>query len=1110
MPQRKADELRGMIFFVVGLCSLLAPGLLAGAGRTTYSFVSVPLTQFVGTACPPTCRITGSFTVTQPLAPNITLTPAQLGGSGSFTPDSFSFTDGVTTFTNLNSTTSGFAVNTDANGNIVEWGIYMGNTTLGPGISLYYAGPTELTQEGINVNSYQAYFQALGVVGGTWTVAAAAPAASVGISFPLNPQGSYIFLNTAGDPSTGAPPDASVAPLVINLASLGVNPGETIRVSTVGDFSFSICPSGAVGCTSYPELVVPSCGVFSSSNVVGPPNLLNRVPGAIAPDFSQVSACVTPPTLFGGFPTDIPQDFVLNGASVTVPANAAFLIVAVPDSYYADNGDPNGDLRVSLSVTQTTPYAYVGSSSSANCCLDVFNTATNTLVTTIPITGLGEPFGITPDQSRLYVADYNDNLVGVIDTASSTLATAFPAPGGPNAVAIAPDGKFGYVADADGTVAVFSVATNSIITRIHVGFPVGLVRVAPDGSSVYASGTSNTIAVISTASNTVTSTFTVPVSASQAAAGCCLWGPFPNSGGTLGYILQFDATPGTTAPGTVNVYSLPGNTPVAAIPVGTRPNDLAISPDGSHLYVVNALSGTVSVIDTVNDAVSATIPVGLSPRSVAVTPDGSLVYVANTGDNTLSVVQTSSNLVTATIPATTPFGILIANPPPPSQATTLLANPPNLLFSSQLIGPTSNAQSISVGNPSTSAVTLSSVTLTGPNASEFLLNNTCPQPPATLAAGATCTIQVSFEPLAVGARTALVTLAVNNGVAVSEQSIPLSGTGTAPPPTTTTIPLTFNPGTNVSQVAVLNCPSGTVPCTDPNAHSFKLTVPQVTTPFTLTVTAYEVSLAEANGICENGQTESTDFDCRFAQYFPIHTNANGDVVVPQCIPYSNGNCVFYRVGNTPPTTSYRGPVYEYIAWNNEAYIPSPMYQVNNPRLFDDPDDPPYNVNHQLVFDITDTYQPTGADVGVDAGIGGRTLHFNDFVVAYPGVPNTNYTFTWTPPFSASKPAQFEAGDSILARFKLNPNTPAGVAVEAPNRAGYSVLLDTANTGCKDFTGIRQPTRTPSNWPTDFSYDPVRQLYQLKLLGIYKPGRYKLLVNSNLLPQQCAPFVVTKD
>ena len=328
-------------------------------------------------------------------------------------------------------------------------------------------------------------------------------------------------------------------------------------------------------------------------------------------------------------------------------------------------------------------------------------------------------------------------------------------------------------------------------------------------------------------------------------------------------------------------------------------------------------------------------------------------------------------------------------------------------------------------------------------------------------------------------------------------------------PTTTTIPLTFNPGSNVSQVATYNCPSGTVPCIDANAHSLRLTVPQVITPFTLTVTAYEVPLSQANGICENGQTETTDFDCRFATYFPIQTLGNGDVVVPQCIPYSNGNCVFYRVGNTPPFTSYQGPVNEYIAWNNSAYVPSGTYQANNPRLFDDPDDPPYDVNHQFVFDITNYYQPTGEEVGVDAGIGGTTKHFNDFVVAYPGAPKTAYTTSWVPPLSSTMTAPFAQGDTMNARFSLKPNTPSAIAVTPPDRVGYTVVTDSDNTGCQDLTGVQQHTVPLFHWPSEFTYDPVRQIYQLKLTMVYNPGHYKLLIDSPLFPEQCAAFVVTK-
>lgn len=344
---------------------------------------------------------------------------------------------------------------------------------------------------------------------------------------------------------------------------------------------------------------------------------------------------------------------------------------------------------------------------------------------------------------------------------------------------------------------------------------------------------------------------------------------------------------------------------------------------------------------------------------------------------------------------------------------------------------------------------------------------------------------------------------------VSPQGSASNANSPATWPKTVVTPLTFPPSTTpVSNVAVVNCPSGTTPCTDPNAHSLKLTVPQVSSSFTLTVTSYEVPLSQANGVCENGQTESTDFDCRFVTYFAIQTLPNGNVIVPQCIPYSNGNCIVYRIGNTPSTTAYQSPVTEYIAWNNSTFVPPPFYQTNNPRLFDDPDDPPYNLNHQFVFDITNYYQPTGEQVGVDAGISGQTLHFNDFVVAYPGVLSTNYSYTWLPPLKGSKTTQFSVGAAIPARFQVSPNTPAAVATTSPNRLGYQVLLDTGNTGCTDFTGVHQAAQAIPSTQTTFVYDPKHQEYDLKLAGIYKPGNYKLLVGSNLFPEQCSAFQVT--
>ena len=63
--------------------------------------------------------------------------------------------------------------------------------------------------------------------------------------------------------------------------------------------------------------------------------------------------------------------------------------------------------------------------------------------------------------------------------------------------------------------------------------------------------------------------------------------------------------------------------------VGSTPNGIAVSPDGTKVYVTNFHSVTVSVIDTATNTVTSTVDVGSAPRGVAVNPDGTKVYVAN-------------------------------------------------------------------------------------------------------------------------------------------------------------------------------------------------------------------------------------------------------------------------------------------------------------------------------------------------------------------------------------------------------------------------------------------------------------------------------------------------
>jgi hypothetical protein len=71
-------------------------------------------------------------------------------------------------------------------------------------------------------------------------------------------------------------------------------------------------------------------------------------------------------------------------------------------------------------------------------------------------------------------------------------------------------------------------------------------------------------------------------------------------------------------------------------------------------------------------------------------------------------------------------------------------------------------------------LSITSLALTGTNASDFAQTNTCG---SSLAAGTHCTISVTFTPLASGSRTASVSITDN--ASGSPQTVSLSGTGTA-------------------------------------------------------------------------------------------------------------------------------------------------------------------------------------------------------------------------------------------------------------------------------------------------------------------------------------------
>lgn len=88
-------------------------------------------------------------------------------------------------------------------------------------------------------------------------------------------------------------------------------------------------------------------------------------------------------------------------------------------------------------------------------------------------------------------------------------------------------------------------------------------------------------------------------------------------------------------------------------------NGIAVSPDGTTLYVTSSVTDTLTVIRTSDFTVIDTIPMGPGPDNVAFTPDGTKAYVADQVDNAVYVIDTASVIVSVVIPV--PGGSLVRN-----------------------------------------------------------------------------------------------------------------------------------------------------------------------------------------------------------------------------------------------------------------------------------------------------------------------------------------------------------------------------------------------------------------------------------------------------------------
>jgi len=195
---------------------------------------------------------------------------------------------------------------------------------------------------------------------------------------------------------------------------------------------------------------------------------------------------------------------------------------------------------------------------------------------------------------------------------------------------------FAYVSSLDDqTIVPLNLTTNTFGTAIPLtGFVLFNPVITPDGRTIYAScPNSADVIVIDVASNSVIATVPVPFPGGIAMSpdGSSVY--VVSTGSGVNRVSKIDVATNTVVDRISTALAADGA------------NDIAITPDGLLAYVVSTLTANLTVIDLTTDTVTIpSIPVGVEPVQIAMTPDGKTAYVADSLDG-LFPVDLATNTV---------------------------------------------------------------------------------------------------------------------------------------------------------------------------------------------------------------------------------------------------------------------------------------------------------------------------------------------------------------------------------------------------------------------------------------------------------------------------------
>jgi subtilase family serine protease len=532
----------------------------------------------------------------------------------------------------------------------------------------------------------------------------------------------------------------------------GGGSGGVSSCTTSSNYSPSSCgggypkPSwqaGVTGIVSSDKRTVPDVSFFASAGFMGVAYLI----------------CDTqPPGYSSPIPCSYPSDalsMAVGGTSVSSPVMAGVMAL-INQKAGSSQGNPNAVLY-ELAAKQTYSNCSAETATNSGACffndIDTGTIATPCFAGSVNCTAQthGDILGILPGYAATVGYDKATGLgsLNVANVVNGWPSLIPPAP----AVNVAPTSlTFATTGVGGSTVAQTITLTNSGAAILTISG----ITITGTNASAFSQTTTCGASLAASASCTVSVTF------------------HPAAAGALTASLSF----ADNAAGSPQAYALSGT--------GVTAPAVSLSIASLSFASTNVGSSTAAQIVTLKNTGTAV----LTLSSITFTGANATAFAQTNTCGTSMAVNASCSVSVTFRPNAA--GALTASLSFADNATgsaqtvalsgtgvgfpTVSLSTASLAFNSINVGSYSVAQTVTLRNTGTAALTLSAITITGTNASAFSQTNTCG---ASLAAGASCAVSITFHPAAAGALTASLSFADN--ASNSAQTVALSGTGVGIP-----------------------------------------------------------------------------------------------------------------------------------------------------------------------------------------------------------------------------------------------------------------------------------------------------------------------------------------